>query len=111
MHTLFVVLAYVGGLAGLAVVAVFLAALMEAPAVGVEPEPPSPEPGEAPVTAPPPASSSAPPPLPVPPRAPPHPDAQAAGAYQRLVDEYQAGLRQVYGLGEDILEGRPDRHE
>jgi hypothetical protein len=110
MHTLLVVLAYAGGLAGLAVVAVSLAFLMEAPSVGVESEPPPPEPGEAPVTPPPSASSSAPLPPPPPP-APPNPDVQAADDYQRLVDEYQAGARNLYHFGEDLLEGRPDRHE
>jgi hypothetical protein len=111
MDTLLVVLAYVGGLVGLAVVAVFLAFLMEAPSVGVEPELPLPEPGEASVTPPPPASSSAPPPPPPPPPVPPNPDVQAADDYQRLVDEYQAGMRHLYDFGEDLLEGRPDRHE
>jgi hypothetical protein len=108
MHPLLVVLAYVGGLAGLAVVAVFLAFLMEAPSVGVESELPRPEPGEAPVTPPPPPPSSVPPP---PPPAPPNPDVQAADNYLRLVDEYQAGVRHLYDFGEDLLERRPDRHE
>jgi hypothetical protein len=101
MHTLLVVLAYVGGLVGLAVVAVFLAFLMEAPSVGVESESPPPEPEEAPVT----------PPPPPPPPVPPNPDVLAADDYQRLVDEYQAGARHLYDFGEDLLEGRSDRHE
>jgi hypothetical protein len=111
VHTLLVVLAYVGGLVGLVVVAVFLAFLMEAPSVGVESEPPPPEPEEAPVAPPPPPPSSAPPPPPPPPPVPPNPDVQAANDYQRLVDEYQAGMRHLYGFGDDLLEGRPDRHE
>lgn len=107
MHTLLVILAYVGGLVGLAVVAVFLAFLMEAPSVGVESEPPPPERRGPPVTAPPPP----PPPIPPPAPPPPHPDVQAASDYQRLVDEYQAGVRNVYDLGDDLLQGRAGRHE
>lgn len=107
MHTLLIVLAYVGGTAGLVVLALFFAFLLDTPSAGGQLGPYQPEPQEVPmaVTRTPPASPKvAPPP-------PPDPDIQAAWDYQRLVDEYQAGVRNVYDLGDDILEGRADRHD